>query len=399
LEFVLVLPLMLSVMALMVIFGLAGRLKIRTVVNAREAVWRELGPRRSNALNAPPRGWPRGGDGSVSSGGGGAMQLARFANGRFNAHQVMRGPVILDDEGVAMPIPVNSNRFNMRDGMQRGAARAKADYPLLQGVPARRVDLSRTHEVTDNLWRYWETDVGGNVARRINSGGRANPFYRTPRPQELTQQEWRDFDEARQQLLEYRFENQRALQVLDNDQELAEASPWGRNGPEDYYVSASSQVRNSISGQIDPNLYEKAIRELKRYHDRGLTSFGGMDPSDMILSTNERHNIRLHLEAVLMDAVVESIQGIYGERSHPTQHTGIAGRMTSDFLNMYNGQTSYINGLRNELQSMPPPDAARIQFIMGEINRFESADPSIPDRIDWLMQFQRDLLGIELTPP
>ena len=327
------------------------------------------------------------------------MQLARFANGRFDAHQVMRGPVILDDEGVAMPIPVNSNRFNVRDGMQRGAARAKADYPLLQGVPPRRVDLSRTHEVTDNLWRYWETGVGGNVARRINSGGSANPFYRTPRPQELTQQEWRDFDEAHRELLEYRFDNAPALLVMDDDEELLESSPWGLGrrrsfSPghlnDDYYVSAPNQVRQP---------YAPAIRELKRYHDSGLTSFAGMDPSNMILSTNDRANIRLHLEAVLMDAVVESVQGIYGERSHPTQHTGIAGRMTSDFLRMYNGQTNYINGLRNELQSMPPPDAARIQFIMGEINRFESADPPISQRIRHNNAFRQYLLRIELTPP
>jgi hypothetical protein len=48
---------------------------------------------------------------------------------------------------------------------------------------------------------------------------------------------------------------------------------------------------------------------------------------------------------------------------------------------------------------MPPPDAARIQFIMGEINRFESADPPIAKREELLRQFRQYLLGIELTPP
>jgi hypothetical protein len=393
LEFVLVLPVLLSVMALMVIFGLAGRLKVRTVVNSREAVWRELGRRNSNALNAPPRGWPGGSDGSVFSGDGPPMRLASFATGRFDMHQVMRGPVIIDSAGVAMPIPVNSNRFNILNGVQRGSARAKADYPLLKGMGTGRVDLSRQHEVVDNLWRYWETGVGGNVARRINSGGRANPFYRTPRPQELTPQEWREFDDAHRELLEYRLDNQRALLVMDDDQELTEPSPWGLGRPEDYYVSVSSQVRKP---------YKLAIRKLKQYHDRGLTSFQGVDPSNMVLSTNERGNIRQHLETVLMDGLVESIQGIYGERDPQgsfREQTGLPGRMADDFLNMYNRQTSYINGLRNELQSMPPPDAARIQFIMGEINRFESADPPIAKREELLRQFRQYLLGIELTPP
>ncbi|MBM4076542.1 MAG: hypothetical protein FJ267_13005, partial [Planctomycetes bacterium] len=58
LEFVLALPMLLIMMALMINFGVAGAWKVRAQVNSRYAGWRTL-TNRTGESNAIPPYWPQ----------------------------------------------------------------------------------------------------------------------------------------------------------------------------------------------------------------------------------------------------------------------------------------------------------------------------------------------------
>jgi hypothetical protein len=351
LEFVLSLPVMLFVMGLMIIFGMAGRMKIRTVVNAREAVWRNLAGNPGGNSAIP--GWPANGHTAHEP------QDQRFLYDRFGGHQVVRGPVVLEPDG--RMLQVRRQHFDITKGLEHGVAQVKVPYPVLGAVPPGEVDLIRHHPLINGRW-----ELVGHGQRRILA------IYDVQLSHLLHDLE-DEFSQAAFELLHN--PNNPILEILDNDDELKRGAPWGLGSAPNYYLPSDSQLRQDLTNP-----------------DR--------------LCTDDPAGIRERLETMLVGRLIQSIQGIYGERDQSPAHTGISGRMTADFLRMYRQQLSYINGridrLKSELENLDPKDPntpQRKREIPPEIAEWEKLKPPIEQKVRQLEAFEKRLLEIELEPP
>lgn len=163
LEFVLALPLMMMVMALMIIIGTVGAWKIRTSTNARHAVWRTR-QLRTGQIDPHPPGWPTSAVMRVSA----SSPSPIFAEDPFAEHVVVRGPVI-SDPMTGKTLQVDDRVFDMQDGVREGAASIKRDFPLLKNMPPKHANLQVTHELLDEpLWQFWTTGTYCNqLVRRV----------------------------------------------------------------------------------------------------------------------------------------------------------------------------------------------------------------------------------------
>lgn len=164
LEMVLCLPLLLFIMALMINFGTAAAWKVRTLVNARHAVWATRWPRSMGDLPRPER-WPQ----EADSGAGGDSDIGELDDGRLD-HPVVRGPL---PYGAAVD-PDMVDLMTMSHGARRGTASLQRDFPLLPSLGPYR--LRAACPLLDNDWRYqrmpWDDwygywGGGGNEVRRI----------------------------------------------------------------------------------------------------------------------------------------------------------------------------------------------------------------------------------------
>jgi TadE-like protein len=154
LEFVLTLPILVMMMALMIDFGVVGAWKIRTQTNARYAGWRTL-TARTGEFNATPPYWPASANLSAQSG----TALSDVSQQWDSAQDLLcpctRGQQLTAPNAVAaINVP---GRLEMDDDVIRGHADLERNLPLFRGaLPATggRFHFNINQDLFDNHWQY-----------------------------------------------------------------------------------------------------------------------------------------------------------------------------------------------------------------------------------------------------
>ena len=160
LELVLVLPVLLFVMALMINLGTAGAWKIRTQINARQAVWRAL-EQRSGANDPHPGNWPQGAVMEVTTGDPSPIPFDPYFT-----EDVVRGPT-LTDPATGETLPVRAGYLDFRPDLLDGRARIERPYPLLKRLPG-GLDFERDHVIFDGTrFQFPSMGLGSNTSRRV----------------------------------------------------------------------------------------------------------------------------------------------------------------------------------------------------------------------------------------
>ena len=165
LEFVLALPLMLFVMALIINIGSLGAWKVREQANVRNASWRTMHLRTGDNNPNPPM-WPVA---AVLSGGTGD-DLAEVANvwdtDTDLLTEAVRGAVVADPNS-GMSIRVNP-KLVMKEGVHDGRAPLERTIPMLRGIlpdnGAYRFDIRQN--VLDGPWEFHNMGYIDNYDRR-----------------------------------------------------------------------------------------------------------------------------------------------------------------------------------------------------------------------------------------
>jgi hypothetical protein len=151
LEFVMVLPLLLFIMALIVGFGAASAWKVRENGIARLAVWETRWP-RSGTTNPRPNYWPASATMESSDQG----SVAALDNSEVDL-PVARGPL--------PPATVNSELLDPTTGWREGDAELTHKFPM--GRSLRTFTIAANTWLIDNKWQYQRMGMSSNWERRI----------------------------------------------------------------------------------------------------------------------------------------------------------------------------------------------------------------------------------------
>ena len=154
LEFVLALPVLVMMMALMIDFGVVGAWKIRTQTNARYAGWRTL-TSRTGEFNATPPYWPSSANLASRSG-----DPLTNVNQQWDSTQDLLCPCVRGQQLTAPNATAAINvegRLEMDDNVIQGHAELERDLPLFRGaLPATggRFRFEINQDLFDNHWQY-----------------------------------------------------------------------------------------------------------------------------------------------------------------------------------------------------------------------------------------------------
>jgi len=160
LEFVLCLPVLLFVMALMVVSESKMCWKIRGDITARDAAWRSRWRSGGNLPN--PQNWPP--PATMSAAGTPPNSLLDLPTLQ---QPVVRGPQF-------MTFQVDSTKFDNTLGGWLGQSHRNWTPPLLPKLGA--ASLDSRHLIWDTEWQYWQMGIPWNTYRRI-------PYlYQLPQP-------------------------------------------------------------------------------------------------------------------------------------------------------------------------------------------------------------------------
>ncbi len=153
LEFVMALPILLFVMALMLNFGTVASWKVRALGAARHAAWSSRPPR--NGMQYPrPANWPV----TANVGAGGSGAHPPMDDPRVN-YPVARGPVL------PLGTVVNASLLDPSRGFRQGSSHIERAFPLLKRLGA--YALSARTDLLDNAWPFWRQGLYSNSERRI----------------------------------------------------------------------------------------------------------------------------------------------------------------------------------------------------------------------------------------
>lgn len=224
LEFVLALPILLFLMALMINFGIIGAWKVRTQTNTRYAAWRSVDS-RSGQFNPIPPYWPS--DAPLSEGTGNILQDVQTL---WNSvpeltYEFIRGPVVgAPQHPVVLDVrpPDEHDGFEMDRGAHQGRGQLDRPLPMLRGATASgRFAFDHTVELLDNRWQFRSLGITWNDEER------ARRWYRMEHS-DLTALDstigdaYQALLDAHQVLLDN--PNQDDLYPLDRDDEFTDAS-------------------------------------------------------------------------------------------------------------------------------------------------------------------------------
>ena len=160
LEYVLNLPIMLFLMALMMVMGTAGAWKVRTQANSRQAAFRSLTP-RTGANDRNPRNWPR--SATMGYGGGTAPGISTDP---YLSHTVVRGPILATDDGAFLP--VRDRTLDITQGVRHGQAEIRRPYPIFSKLPPGEFHFRRANPIFDGTrWQFFSMGIASNITRRI----------------------------------------------------------------------------------------------------------------------------------------------------------------------------------------------------------------------------------------
>jgi len=162
-EFVLLLPLLLMVLALMINFGHQTVWKSRALTAARQGEWRQRPMRLAGGRDLPPIEWqpPE----RLSGGGGGGAAL--FEEDPYREFLVVRGPVLFDPRAnpPASALQVDVGKVKMDSAVSEGSAQVDRPLPLFPGLG--KIAFQVRHPLVESHWRYPEMGYGGNNSRRV----------------------------------------------------------------------------------------------------------------------------------------------------------------------------------------------------------------------------------------
>lgn len=160
LEFVLSLPLLLMIMAMIIIVGTAGAWKVRTHANARQAMARALWPRTGAGDPKPASWWP---DTAVMS--AGPANPAPFDADPFAQHQVVRGPQISAQQGSGF-LRVDTDLMDVTQGLFAGYSSIDRELPLWKQLPYRNAYHRQAQVFSSNHWQFQQMGLADNYDRR-----------------------------------------------------------------------------------------------------------------------------------------------------------------------------------------------------------------------------------------
>ncbi len=346
LELVLSLPVLLFIMGLMIVMGTAGSWKVRTLANSRQSVLRTLWP-RTGSSDPHPIGWPESATLDLDDG-----LPPLMANDPYVDFTVVRGPLLVDPE-TGKSIPVREELFEMKDGLRKGLARIQRDFPVMAKMPPHGIDMYREHLVLDNCWQYEQMNIPSNQTRRILF------LY----PVDLSGQipdEIANYTQAVVAIL--MNPDDPVLRLLDRNMELRYPPPAGLSYSPPY----------GIGRFPDYHLPEDGGLRRRLLNPEQVCS---MDPAIMFESVEE--------------PLISEIQGKERPRSN-LRDAGVPGRMTRDYLNMYQSHLDFIESLENILNSPNIPPGI-VQMIQQALPAMHSQKASLETWIQQLERF-RDLL-------
>jgi polyhydroxyalkanoate synthesis regulator phasin len=152
LEFVMVLPILLCVMALMVNFGTRTSWKIRALSVARNELWSHRFPRDGSAYPRPTY-WPA----SAGMGAGGGAAVPSLDYPQID-QPVVRGPMVGD-------FGVYSDVLDPTGGMQSGSADLQRTLAMLRSLGTYHLHAS-AHAFSQNCWQFETKGLHWNRERR-----------------------------------------------------------------------------------------------------------------------------------------------------------------------------------------------------------------------------------------
>lgn len=356
-ELTLSLPILLFVMALMVIIGTTAAWKARAVSVAREAVWR-TNLRRTGANDPYPRTWPNDARMMVAN-----SSRAILPSDPYSQHVVVRGPILTAPTGEALP--VRNDLSDMDGGLRRGIAGIERPYPMLRRMG--RIDLERDHALLQDHWTYLEMGYPNNWMRRVL---RIYPIDLAA----LIPGETQRYMTAALAILQNR--NLQILQMLDNDDELRQPvpvgsmyePPYGIGFAPDYHFPERNPIRARL---LNPEL---------------VCSYNISD-----------------LKSSITDPLFQEIRGHSGMRSR-LDECGVAGRLTRDYLRMYQRHMRHIDsilhllGLPAYAGDRPPPAAPLppqvVAYLMSKVGEMRTNRTMLERYIGELERFRDYLLAL-----
>ena len=331
LELTLSLPIMLFVMGLMIIVGTAASWKVRTVTNARQAVWRTIDP-RDGEDDPNSRGWPEDARMETESGNS-PIDFDPYAE-----HEVVRGQPLSAPTGEQLR--VRESLFDMQAGLTNGVTEIERPFPVMGNMPPRQIHLMREHPLLSRDWQFREMGLVSNAQRRI--------LFIYPADYERSLSSFvQRYHEAALAIVQNPLNP--ILETLDNDDELRNPVPSGLTYNPPYGIGRAP----------DYHMPERA--------PRGLL----MNP-DRVCST-DRNELT---ETVINPLVSETRR--------------IPDRLARDFLRMYRGHLAHIDRLLDIYNNPMTPATTRAQIapFVPAMNRDR---PDLEDRIDQLESFQQSL--------
>ncbi len=320
LELVLSLPIMLFVMGLMIVFGTAGAWKARAHANARQAVWRTIWPRTGDN-DANPRGWPTSADMRVED-----PDTSYVDDDPYAPFAVVRGPRLVDPDS-GNTIPVKEDLLAIPDGMKQGVSHIRRAFPVMANMPPRQIDMTRKHPILDDRWQFQNMKIPNNGTRRILF------LYPVDLTTQMPQEIQRYTDAATQIVNLMSNAPTSVLLTLDRDDELPNpvpsglpyAPPYGLGRRRDYHLPGNGNVRRRL---LNP---ERVCSK---------------DPAE--------------IRTQLVDDLILEIQG----RPQPggLNNAGVPGRLTRDYLDMYERHLAFIERLEDMLKDPATPPVVRQQI-------------------------------------
>lgn len=359
LEFVLWLPVLLSVTALMVVFGVMGSWRVRGEIVSRDAVWRARWPRSGRSEpRPPPRVWPDDAE----------MRLAAadpFTNLDLPAlqHSVVRGP-----------LPGGFEVHNTLDpvrGAVEGQAEIERRFPLIPKLGPYRSGVIR-HPLLGDHWRIAEMGAPNAVRRTLI-------IYTLPK----TEQSLPDAFASEVEAL-VAMSNYSALNVLDADQEIRKYT----GGFVDFHPRMPQMCT------LDSEQVEQRREQLVDHRDsRGEIQLGQISRLPRTMT-----NFFLGMYRSRVSALENQIMQMQQEQTSIPQQLSDLADQAADLQSQIaggGGQAADLQGQLAGIQAQQQALQGRLDAIPGLIGAAEGEIATLQPKIDQLEAYEMRLDEIE----
>jgi len=320
LEFVLSLPVLLFMMALMINFGVIAAWKVRTHTAARQVVWRARALHSGN-LDPHPADWPR--SASISwKQDKGLQTVAKFVSVWPITHPFAHGPLVAGtghNGQFGQVIMRDRYLLNITDGVGKGTSNIKRSYALMPKMGT--FEFTQEHSILDTRGQFPSMGFSDNYSRR------ARGWYIFEEGAAWAQAETR-YRQADQKIVAYA--QARQLAVLDREPEFYEQYGSFR----DFYAKIGS-CRSAMNGS----------RPFKAECGHCI-----LEPYEVMITL---------IDNPLGDGLVQRLSGPTGGGKG-----GIPEQMANDWIALYNAKIV-------RLRSQKPPNEPEIERLRQEIKKLQ----------------------------